>query len=535
MPPTDSPSSPAPTRRELRARREQLLQDTVAMAPLPVGETVLPPSDADEPVSLEGAAQAALDIFAPAGEVNTADTGATALLPAPAETAIMVPAARAVSRPAGAVAPLSWVDPRTLGDAPESHPTGPLLARRTRRGLPGSILVPLVALIAALAVYAGTMLLWPLHAVTPTATATELTLAASPAETITWPAQGSAAVGIEGIGTLSSSAEPAEIASITKLVTALLVLDRLPLTVGESGPSYAMTWADRNSYQNHLWRGESALDVPVGEELTEYQLLQGLLIGSASNYADRLVQEIWGSETTFVAEAARWLRLRGLESLTIVEPTGIDTDNSAPPADLIRLAQVAMANPVIAEIVGTAEVEIPGAGLVENTNELVASDGLVGVKTGTLWGRYNLLSAVRVPVGETSVLVSAVVLGQDDTEQRDAETLALLAQVTGALQAQGPLVSAGTLVAEVSTLWGETIRITTASDARVVLWNGAAATPQLTLSLDGASAAGAAVGTLTLRGPIDEATTEVTLTEDLSGPSPWWRLTHPLQLLGLAD
>ena len=52
-------------------------------------------------------------------------------------------------------------------------------------------------------------------------------------------------------------------ASITKLVTALMVLDEMPLAVGESGPSFTFDENDRETYYEDLAEDESALDVHV--------------------------------------------------------------------------------------------------------------------------------------------------------------------------------------------------------------------------------------------------------------------------------
>ena len=81
--------------------------------------------------------------------------------------------------------------------------------------------------------------------------------------------------------------------------------------------------------------------------------------------------------------------------MTVVEPTGMDSGNAASPSALIPLAQKALANPVIAEIVAKQSVDLPGAGHVENTNGLLADPGVLGLKTGTLDG-WNLLSAKDV-------------------------------------------------------------------------------------------------------------------------------------------
>src|SRR5690606_25678105 len=113
----------------------------------------------------------------------------------------------------------------------------------------------------------------------------------------------------EGIGSaLTSTNDAASIASITKLVTALMILDELPLQVGEQGPSYSFTFRDQNEYWQYLNSGQAALGVPVGGSLTEYQMLQGILIGSANNYADRLASTIWPTDEVFANAARRYLQ-----------------------------------------------------------------------------------------------------------------------------------------------------------------------------------------------------------------------------------
>ena len=41
------------------------------------------------------------------------------------------------------------------------------------------------------------------------------------------------------------------------------------------------------------------------------------------------------------------------------------------------------------------------------------------------------------------------------------------------------------------------------------------------------------VGSLTAEGPLDTAVTSVSLADDITEPTAWWRLTHPLELFGL--
>ena len=160
----------------------------------------------------------------------------------------------------------------------------------------------------------------------PTAQSVDVAPLTASAAAPAWPAEGSAAVAVDGFestspeGTLTSTTDAAPLASITKLVTALMVLDRQPLALGETGPEYAFTSRDRSTYWNYRARGESALDVPVGGSLTEYQMLQGLLIGSANNYAARLADQFWPTDEVFESAAADWLRTHGISGIKVVEP-----------------------------------------------------------------------------------------------------------------------------------------------------------------------------------------------------------------------
>ena len=396
------------------------------------------------------------------------------------------------------------------------------------------IIIPVLLIAMLFGGYAATTLLWPLHAIAPEITAVEVQPIAAPATTPAWPAEGSAAIEVAGVGGVTASTtDPDTIASVTKVVTALLVLDRMPLALGETGPEYRFTAADRAQYWSYRANGESALDVPVGGALTQYQLLEGMLIGSANNYADRLAGNLWPNDRVFAEAARSWLGSHGVPGVTIVDPSGIETGNVASPAALIPLAERAMANPVIAEIVAKQSVELPGAGLVENTNALLSDPGVLGIKTGSL-DRYNLLSAKSILVGDTPVRLYASVLGQPDPGTRTEATRALYAQLEQELQPR-PSVTSDTLAGTVTTRWGATADVRTAQDADVILWNGGSGTVSTTYALDGSRAGGDTVGTLTVRGPLNSSTVDLELSNDLDEPSPWWRLTHPLDLFGLND
>lgn len=434
---------------------------------------------------------------------------------------------------------LTWLDPDAVAAASAAPVSENVAARDVFAGarLTPSwrrprVLVPVGIVAALCGAYAATTLLWPLHAVAPEVSAVQVQAAAAPAAEVTWPTVGSAAVGVQGLSTVASATTPDEIASISKVASVLMVLDELPLKVGEQGPSFDFDYGDSRDYWQYRRSNQSALDVPVGGSLTEYQMLQGVMLGSANNYIDRLADELWGGRAGFAEAARTWLSDHGITGITLESPSGFDDRNVATPAALVTLGELAMKNPVFAEIVGTKSVEIPGAGTVTNTNGMLKDPGVLGIKTGTLSG-WNLLTAKQVTVGDSDVRIFTSVLGQPDDDTRLAVTRSLLAEVEQQLIAQPATVPAGTVVGTVSTEWGATADVVTDADAQVVLWNGATATASTVFTLGDEMAKDATVGTLTAQGPLNSAETSVSLADEIKPPSIWWRLTHPLELFGL--
>src|SRR5690606_3755215 len=75
-------------------------------------------------------------------------------------------------------------------------------------------LAPIGTLAALVIAYGATMLLWPLRAVPPTVEAAPFGSVPAAAAEITWPAAGSAGVGIEGVSAMASTGDAASIASV---------------------------------------------------------------------------------------------------------------------------------------------------------------------------------------------------------------------------------------------------------------------------------------------------------------------------------
>ncbi|MBO0714225.1 MAG: hypothetical protein J2P59_05690, partial [Acidimicrobiales bacterium] len=108
-----------------------------------------------------------------------------------------------------------------------------------------------------------------------------------PVPALPWPAAGEASVLVPGVGRFGSSgsSRPVPIASVAKIMTALVVLHDHPLRPGEAGPQVVASAADAALYREEAATGDSVAPVTAGESVSELTLLEELLIPSADNVA----------------------------------------------------------------------------------------------------------------------------------------------------------------------------------------------------------------------------------------------------------
>jgi D-alanyl-D-alanine carboxypeptidase (penicillin-binding protein 5/6) len=246
-----------------------------------------------------------------------------------------------------------------------------------------------------------------------------------------WPANGQAAVRIGGSQIHAGpNQHPAPIASVAKVMTAYLVLRVHPLKVSEDGPTITLTEADVADTERRGNRGESVVPVVAGEQLTELQALQALLVPSANNIAAVLARWDAGSIARFVARMNETARSLGMDDTRYTDPGGFDDATVSTAADQMRIVERAMGLPVFASIVATPSVSLPIAGTVFNTNTLLGYDGFVGVKTGSTAaaGGCFAFRAVRRIDGER-MTITGVVLGQPGDDRAAAGLAAAAAMV----------------------------------------------------------------------------------------------------------
>ena len=89
-------------------------------------------------------------------------------------------------------------------------------------------------------------------------------------------------------------------ASITKVITALVVLDAHPIPPGEGGPEIAYTEADVDIYWDMVAQNGSVAPVAAGSSLTLRESLEAMLLPSGNNYAISLANWAFGSGDEFL-------------------------------------------------------------------------------------------------------------------------------------------------------------------------------------------------------------------------------------------
>jgi D-alanyl-D-alanine carboxypeptidase (penicillin-binding protein 5/6) len=350
---------------------------------------------------------------------------------------------------------------------------------------------------------------------------------------VPWPGQGEATLGIQGVGTIGSVGgdRPLPIASITKVMTAYVVLHDHPLALGADGPSIALTPTDLANYQRGSSQLESELRIALPESLSEYQALQGLLIPSANDIALTLANWDAGSVPAFVAKMNADAAAMGLHQTHFVDPVGIDPNSVSTTSDLVVMGEQAMANPVFSQIVAQPQADLPVVGLVHNFDALVGHQGIIGIKTGSTLqaGGCFLFAAQRVVAGKTRVVIGAV-LDQRGPSIIQAALNAASALVNAAPGAVGVfnVLPAGTQVATVHVPWGHDVAVVSSAPAQFVGWPGLrVSTSLVTHRLGHSLASGSTIGTVTLTLGSQTVTIPAKVVGAVAGPPTSWRLTRP--------
>jgi D-alanyl-D-alanine carboxypeptidase (penicillin-binding protein 5/6) len=392
----------------------------------------------------------------------------------------------------------------------------------------GIAFVALVALVIGLGAW---NYLRPIPAVTAAAALPAHDPVPGIAPKIPWPATGSAAVGVSGLGFIASTEneKPVPAASVTKVMTALVILTDKPLQKDQSGPSVAITDADVQSYQNDQADKQSVVEVQPGETLTELQLLEGLLIPSANNFAETLARWDAGSIDAFVAAMNKKAADLRLTHTTFADSSGASPSSVSTPSDLMTLGMEAMKLEVFAQIVGMAQADLPVAGTVYNVDGVLGQSGIIGIKTGSgLADGANFLFAAAAPVDGHPVTIFGCVMGQPTLARAFAAARVLVASLRSNLHVRR-VIARNQAVATFSTPWGGESDLISTVDVDLVEWPAMILSQRLdapALRIDQPIAAGTRVGREHIVLGDYSFDVELVTGSPLYPPGRLWRLTR---------
>lgn len=319
----------------------------------------------------------------------------------------------------------------------------------------------------------------------------------------------------------SNGDEERPIASLTKLMTAVLVLRR-------AGLDHVVTVSDAASTEVG-GVGVSELGLETDERITVGQLLYALLLQSANDAAVALAEDVSGSVERFVGAMNAQARRFGMRHTRFFSPNGLDDRGYSTALDLARLARVAFAMPDFERVASTKFHEIPAPSgpprEIQNRNVLLwLYRGALGGKTGyTNAAGFCVVAAAQ----REGVRLVAVVLGDPGEPFSAAATLldygfAAFSRrhLVDAGQAFGPVVVQGR---RVGVATGRAVEALVRSDAKIrfavlrhpgVTFPPGLGEPVATLRVE----AGA---TVLRRIPL--LATRVPPPPEPSDPGPWWR------------
>lgn len=251
---------------------------------------------------------------------------------------------------------------------------------------------------------------------------------------LAWPAVGQAAVGSveDGLLSRSSDTQGRSTASMAKVIAALAIMEKQPFDLGQGGLTISITRDDIANMNTYVAEDGSVLPLLIGTKLTQYQAMQRMLLKSDNTMADILTERIFGSQEAYILYANNMLQRRGLSRTVVADASGFNPKTVSTPSEMVSIGIAAVKNPVIAEIVSQQQAKISGLRApIENTNQLLGTDGVVGIKTGTTdeAGSCLLFAARYTDKNEKEKTIVGVIMGDTDHDSLYRDSRKLLASV----------------------------------------------------------------------------------------------------------
>lgn len=215
--------------------------------------------------------------------------------------------------------------------------------------------------------------------------------------------------------------EPLQPASVTKIMTLLLVMEAL-----DRGEVTLDTMVTGSAHAASM--GGTQIWLKEGEQLSMDEMLKAIAVGSANDCAVAVAEHLAGTEEAFVERMNTRAKELGCTSTTFVNANGLDADGQktlTSARDLALISVELLKHPKILDYTTIWMDTIRnGEFSLANTNKMLRSyKGLIGLKTGYISEAGFCISAAATRDGMTLI---ATVMGAPTKEDRMADATALL-------------------------------------------------------------------------------------------------------------
>lgn len=260
--------------------------------------------------------------------------------------------------------------------------------------------------------------------------------------------------------------------SVTKLLTALIAVQRLPLN-----QKVVIS-------QEAAWQEGSTMELYEGEEVTVEDLLYGTLILSGNDAAYALGEAVSGDMDSFINLMNDTASNMGCKNTHFSNCTGLsgDVDEHYTTAkDMMSICKVAFANETVSKIAGTLKYEMPQTNftdtrVMESHNKLLVDkvDGFVAGKTG--WYGENYASLAMSYEKDGLDLIVVLFDANEDARWTDCENLVKYATAN----IQGVTVfPKGEIIGKVRVRHGAETRVDAVTETECVTYIPKTASEQL--------------------------------------------------------
>ena len=344
-----------------------------------------------------------------------------------------------------------------------------------------------------------------------------------------WPENGESAIAIEGQGVVAQKNQQETvqpIASTAKLITALAILEKKPLKINEKGPVITLNQADVDIFNSYYVRDGSTTAVAADLELSEYQMLQGILISSSNNYADSMAIWAFGSLEKYRTFAQQYVRSIGAKQTTIGEDaSGFSPTTTSTTYDLALIGLAASRHPVIQQIMAQPSVELPVAGRKNNTNWSLGESGIIGGKTGNTNEANGMFVAIaKHTVAKQPVKIVVAIKGAPTVDEAIRQAQDILEKNNSYIRFE-TIIPTSTPLIRIKSHWGQQATGQLSKHLQDIVWNNQKADVLVQQRpLKAPLKTGDIVGQVRYKSIQKPIVVDTAITH----PSLWWKISQPI-------